>query len=218
MLICAISDTHGQHAALNIPACDILIHCGDMCLDRDPHVQANYINNEFLPWFDRQHATHKVFIAGNHDFVFVEHPGLVDGRKYPSIHYLCENSVTLSGLRIWGSPWTPWFMDWAFNGPRDPILAKKFFDNLYSSIPADTDIVVSHGPPQGILDNGLGCASLRRYVDRIRPHACIFGHIHEGYGTKRVDNTIFANASVLDVKYNLVNTPIVFSIDIQKKQ
>jgi Icc-related predicted phosphoesterase len=109
-------------------------------------------------------------------------------------------------------------MDWAFNGPRDSVLAKKFFDNLYSSIPADTDIVVSHGPPQGILDNGLGCASLRHYVDRIRPHACIFGHIHEGYGTKRVDNTIFANASVLDVKYNLVNTPIVFSIDIQKKQ
>jgi Icc-related predicted phosphoesterase len=214
--ICVISDTHGRHADLVIPPCDILIHCGDICVGLDPHIQANYVNGVFLPWFDSQPAAHKVFIAGNHDFAFADCPDNISLNNYLSVHYLRDNSITLGGLRFWGSPWTPWFFDWAFNAPRDRNRANLFFDKLYSLVPSDTDIIVTHGPPLGVFDNGVGSYHLLSCVERVRPKACVFGHIHEGYGSRAISGTFFANAAVLDAHYELVNAPIVFHLDVQE--
>jgi Icc-related predicted phosphoesterase len=84
--------------------------------------------------------------AGNHD-QSIEAWGIPEELR---CHYLQDAAIELFGLRIWGTPWQPWFYDWAFNAPRrngEEFLASKF-----ETIPADTDIVVAHGPPHGFGD------------------------------------------------------------------
>jgi Icc-related predicted phosphoesterase len=67
--------------------------------------------------------------------------------------------------------------------------SKKDAFKLWSAIPEDTDVLVTHGPPFGILDQNynkehVGCESLTEHVLRIKPQLHIFGHIHEDYGVK----------------------------------
>ena len=68
-------------------------------------------------------------------------------------------------------------------------------------IPANTDILITHGPPYGILDkNRVGfsavCQSLKRAVKRIQPKLHVFGHIHEAGGMVEMEGTTFVNACV----------------------
>jgi Icc-related predicted phosphoesterase len=85
-------------------------------------------------------------------------------------------------------------------------------------IPADTDVLITHGPPYGILDEvqrdprPVGCRDLMRRIEAIRPRVHIFGHIHEGYGQIEQNGTVFINASVLDVRYQPVNAPVVVEV------
>tara|TARA_R110002073_G_scaffold128374_2_gene274096 strand:- start:242 stop:643 length:402 start_codon:yes stop_codon:yes gene_type:complete len=126
--------------------------------------------------------------------------------------YLQDESVEIEGLKIYGSPWQPWFFNWAFN-LRTPEELKEKWDK----IPEDTDVLVTHGPPLGILDltmDGLnvGCSELIKAVERIKPRAHIFGHIHEGYGDTMLDGCIFVNASINTHRYRPINEPIIFEI------
>lgn len=88
-------------------------------------------------------------------------------------------------------------------------------------IPEDTDILITHGPPMGILDRverdnqNVGCELLLEKIQEIKPKINVFGHIHEGYGYISNGNTHFINASVLDGRYVLNNKPI--TIDWDKK-
>ena len=78
------------------------------------------------------------------------------------------------------------------------------------------DILVSHGPPYGILDavshvvsgdpvvERVGDRSLRAWTSTHSPELVVFGHIHAGHGQKRIGKTLFCNASMLDEAYNLV--------------
>ena len=51
------------------------------------------------------------------------------------------------------------------------------------SVPADTDVLLTHGPPKGHLDlAGKGCKYLLKEIWRKRPRLIVFGHIHEGHG------------------------------------
>lgn len=89
---------------------------------------------------------------------------------------------------------------------------KQYWDK----IDINTDILITHGPPHGILDevNGcnVGCEELLLAVQRIKPKYHIFGHIHEGYGQKTIDGTTYINCSHVDGKYRPVNQPIRFEI------
>ncbi len=208
-----ISDTHGQHHNLNLPPTDILIHAGDIS-------KRGGLNEvlDFLDWFVQQEATHKIFIAGNHDFFFeraseAEVKAILPG----SITYLHNSGVEINGLKIWGSPITPWFYDWAFNRQRGVDINK-----YWQRIPDDIDMLITHGPPFGIMDRThrneeVGCEDLLRKVQEIQPKLHVFGHIHEGYGVKQLDGTTYINASVLDVKYNQVNQPIEWGTQESKK-
>lgn len=56
----------------------------------------------------------------------------------------------------------------------------------------EIDIMLTHGPPSGILDTtkwdeSAGCQHLRRAVQRCRPRVHCFGHIHEGWGAERMN-------------------------------
>jgi len=201
--IVCLSDTHGRHASLAVPEGDVLVHAGDFSMNGRP---------EEIERFDRWLAglphAHKVVIAGNHDFLFEHEPERARG-LLTSAHYLCDELVELDGLRLFGSPWQPWFHDWAFNLPRGPALAAK-----WARIPAGVDVLVTHGPPHGILDRtvhgeAVGCEDLTLALARVRPRVHVFGHIHEGHGRLERDGTLFVNASNLDERYRPVNAPIV---------
>jgi Icc-related predicted phosphoesterase len=86
---------------------------------------------------------------------------------------------------------------------------------LWDAIPDDTDIVITHGPPRGILDRaarvgiGVGCEFLAARIDEICPQLHVFGHIHEAYGRLNGDKTTYVNASILNLAYEVANAPQV---------
>jgi Icc-related predicted phosphoesterase len=209
MQITAISDTHGGHFGLGIlPECDLLIHAGDCTSDG-----SEVATKDFLKWFEFQPAKHKCFVAGNHDWLFERDPKAARRllKKYaPSVTYLEDDWARFDGLRVYGSPVQPFFLNWAFNRHRGPQI-KKHWDRIQR----DTDILVTHGPAYGILDTvdgrrneHLGCEELIKAIDRIKPKFHICGHIHTGYGTKVVNGTTHVNASLLDENYQMVNKPV----------
>ena len=210
--IVCISDTHGRHPRLKLPDGDILIHAGDFT----EHGEA-YEVDPFLDWLEALPHRHKVFIAGNHDFYLERHPEYFakQVRAIPRVYYLNDSGVTIEGFRFWGSPVQPRFYDWAFNRHRGAEIQEH-----WDRIPKHTQVLITHGPPMGIGDhNGsvnTGCADLKRTIGelpQIKLH--VFGHIHEGYGRYEVGSHTAINASVLDVRYALVNQPIVVELQSQ---
>jgi calcineurin-like phosphoesterase family protein len=199
--IVCVSDTHLR--GLSVPDGDVLLHAGDLTMGGQPREVAEAA--DFLRALPHRH---KVVIAGNHDFLFQDEPAAAR-RLMDGLVYLEDSEATVAGLRIWGSPWQPWFYDWAFNLRRGaPIRAK------WDLVPAGIDVLLTHGPPAGHGDRtargeAVGCADLRAAVRRVRPRWHVFGHIHEGHGTTEEDGTTFVNASVCDVRYRPVNPPIV---------
>jgi Icc-related predicted phosphoesterase len=205
--IIAISDTHGAHAGQDIPDGDILVHAGDLTRTGTLAQVADF--NRFLGALP--HA-HKIVIAGNHDLCFEAQPEKVRACLTEAI-YLQDEPVTVESIHFYGSPFSPQFFDWAFMLPRGPRIRAK-----WESIPADTDVLITHGPPWGrgdMTDRGerAGCRDLLAVVERIRPPLHIFGHIHEGAGISRNDHTVFVNPSICDLHYRPVQPPIVIEYD-----
>lgn len=208
MKIVAISDTHGFHNQLQLPKGDILLHSGDVAKRGG---EQEIIT--FLHWFSRQDFAYKVFIAGNHDFYFERATASEIAELIPdNVIYLNDSGVTINGINIWGSPVQPRFFDWAFNRDRGVDI-----DQHWQLIPENTDILLTHGPPKGILDKtfqGLevGCEMLLQRIEQIQPTYNIFGHIHEAYGQVTKNNIHFINASVVNLRYLVVNPPVVFEM------
>lgn len=207
MRVACLSDTHGLHAGLSMPEAELLIHAGDHC----NHGTAGEVR-QFGKWLASLPHPHRVIIAGNHDWPWRKH------RRYAqlwvkSATYLQDSSVTVGGLKIWGSPWQPEFCHWAFNLPRGPQLAA-----VWAGIPEDVEVLVTHTPPLGILDAGLGCADLAarlEHLPRLRLH--VFGHVHHGYGRLDRGRTTFVNACICDPEYRPVNAPIIVDLPSEPK-
>ena len=208
MKIICISDTHGYHNQLQLPEGDVLVHAGDVS-GRGHKKQIR----QFLKWFAAQDFEHKIFIAGNHDFYFEQAPAdEIADIIPPGVTYLNDSGTNINGINFWGSPVQPWFFDWAFNRQRGPEI-----DLHWDLIPSTTDILITHGPPFGILDKTIhgvevGCERLLKKIELIKPRYSIFGHIHEGYGMRKKKGTHFINASSLDVGYQVVNAPVEIEV------
>jgi predicted phosphohydrolase len=206
MRIVCLSDTHGLHEHLRVPEGDLLLHAGDF----SKAGRADEIER-FDRWLGTLPHEHKVVVAGNHDFLFERDPARARA-LLRSASYLEDGLLEIGGLRIWGSPWQPWFFDWAFNLPRGPELAAK-----WALVPDRVQVLVTHGPPAGILDRtaseeSVGCHDLAHALERIAPRLHVFGHIHESYGRLERDGTTFVNASNCDVRYRPVQPPIVVEL------
>ncbi len=208
--IVCLSDTHNCNEQIIVPEGDILIHSGDATI----HGTIDEIVL-FNDWFANLPHRTKIFVAGNHDWLFETNNRFALSLLANSIIYLQDSFVEIEGLKIYGSPWQPRFYDWAFNLTRGAELAEK-----WKLIPADSDILITHGPPHGILDEvprqfwieNTGCEELRKRVEEIRPKAHIFGHIHCGYGMAEQFGVKFINASNCDESYEPTNAPIVFEV------
>lgn len=226
MRITFISDTHTKHTTLSnfLPGGDLLIHAGDF-------MSSGYNPSEaqgFFSWYDSIGGYEtKILISGNHDRIMENDPSWASGvlTGYKTIEYLQDDGLVLyfdgsngdfgeDNIRIWGTPWQPEFCNWAFNLPRggEEIKSKC---NL---IPNNTDILVTHGPPFGILDRvkggrNVGCEDLLAAVGRVKPKIHVFGHIHEGAGYVFDGTTHFFNASVLNERYEFRNKPLTIDWD-----
>jgi len=205
--VVVISDTHLQHDRLSLPEGDLLIHAGDFTSQGTAREVSR-----FVTWLDKQPHPNKVIIAGNHEFCAETVPRIFRGLLSPGIHYLRDSGITLCGLSIWGSPYTPIFCDWAFNAGPETI------EKSWRKIPKNLDVLITHGPPHGILDlvlrgENVGCPILREAVRKKKPRYHLFGHIHEGRGQHFEDGTLFINASSLDGHYRGPFDPIVLDIE-----
>lgn len=211
MRIVCISDTHSLHNKIpEIPEGDVLVHAGDCC-------GAGTLKNieDFNEWLGQLPHKHKILIAGNHDAAFQETPGMARELVTNAI-YLEDSGVEINGIRFWGSPWTPTFMDWSFMLDRGQPLYDK-----WKLIPEDTDVLITHGPPHGIADEvstgfrclNVGCLHLRDRVKALSLKVHIFGHIHEGYGRCVQGGIEFVNASTCTERYQPINPPIVVDLD-----
>lgn len=214
MIATFISDTHGLHHQLTdkLPGGAMLFHSGD-CLNRGTEVEL--IN--FLEWFKSLPYGHKVFIAGNHDWALSSvYAREIVKTEYPEIHYLQDSEVNIEGYKIYGSPWTPKFFNWAFMKTRGYDL-----ELAWSAIPTDIDILLTHGPALGIGDRTnrndvTGCLSLLKRLEDVQPLVHSFGHIHEGYGKyicEEYKETVFLNSSVVNSRYEVVNEPMVVDLE-----
>src|SRR4051794_39961846 len=173
MRIVCVSDTHGYHELTTIPDGDILVHGGDICR----HGGLEDVD-EFNRWLGTLPHKHKVVICGNHDWCFQEKPAEARARITNAV-YLEDSGCEIEGLKFYGSPWTPLFCDWAFMLPRGPKMAAK-----WSLIPDGLDVLITHGPPEGIRDfnrtgEPCGCRDLLVRVLDAKPRLHVFGHIHE---------------------------------------
>lgn len=205
-LVC-LSDLHNLKLASPVPTGDALIIAGDIC----GHGTRDEVK-AFDAFLGSLPHPHKLLIAGNHDWPFTRVDLSEAKLLVKNAIYLMDSGIEIEGIKFWGSPWQPFFCNWAFNLPRGAPLAK-----VWAKIPSDTDVLITHGPPYGILDriyNGdhVGCEELRAALTRIRPKIHVFGHIHEDYGVQEQDGTTFINASLCDGRYRPVNAPIVIDV------
>ncbi len=186
----------------------MLLHAGDLSYKGEKAEVA-----DFLSWFSKQPFKHKIFIAGNHDFFFEkENQTTIEALIPEGVTYLNDSECIIDNIKIWGSPVTPWFYNWAFNRKRGAPIKKH-----WSKIPTDTQILLTHGPAFGMLDSAVddkhaGCIDLLKTIQTIKPKVHVCGHIHEGWGKCERDGTKYINASVLNEAYELVNKPIVFEL------
>lgn len=227
IIIDMISDLHGYYPKLD--GGDLLIVSGDLTASDK---MIDWI--DFFYWLNKQSYRKKVYIGGNHDNFLtlcatnVECKDIYldeEDEECEKKDYLCDSGTEFEGLKIWGSPWTKAFPGMnpkcmAFTCDTDEELAEK-----WALIPDNTDILITHSPPFGILDEVnrytkskrsneyVGSKSLRNTVlDRNRlPNLKlhVFGHIHEQGGKVFETNfTKFANASIVNEVYEHVNKPI----------
>jgi len=245
MKITHISDTHNKHNQLNglLPGGDLLIHSGDISsLGRKSEVE------RFVAWFNGiDNYTNKVFIAGNHDMTFDREQLLRDKLAHfegkteydtkcaegkpdwlkellgihlrPNVFYLENSFVEIDQIKIWGSPITPSFgYGWAFNKDRGYDI-----NQIWSTIPMDTDIVITHGPIYGYCDRtdrgglNVGCEQLYHRLNEVQPQLHFSGHIHEAYGYRHTDWGYAFNGCNCDLSYLVNNKPMTFEYDFLKR-
>lgn len=206
MKIACISNTHGR--SFSIPKCDIFIHAGDITAGGS--IQEMRF---FAHWLSQQkQARHKVITFGNHDRCAEEFLDLVRAVFDPSVSVLVNESVEIEGVTLWGSPNTPPFMDWNFMSTEEEL------EEIYKSMPKKVDVLITHGPPFGILDPGwkVQHAGSNALLDVFLNHEIkihVFGHLHGAGGKKSYQcGTKFYNVAACDEAYQLVNHPLILEI------
>lgn len=227
---CLISDTHNLHDQIKIPECEFLIHAGDFSGRGTVPECASFFN-----WFSVQPAKFKLAICGNHDKLAQKDPNLFKSLIPSNVIYLQDNGVEIDGIKFYGTPWQPYFYDWAFNGLESrgiqgflynggpglgvtPDRDHPYLYEVYGKIPDDTNVLICHGPPRyGNLDNipynreddKAGSFELFTVIQRLKDLKLgVFGHFHSGYGVERFDKALLCNAALLNENYKVANKPV----------
>lgn len=183
------SDLHGLLP--KVPECDVLILAGDILPEKD---QAEFIENKLKSWLLRAPAGDIVATWGNHDFKPFKHDFSLIPLPWT---LLIDKSATVQGLKFHGTPWCLPIGRWAWQAPE------YLLEHIYSLIPDDVDILISHAPPYGLGDRVQDgeLAGSKSLLERMKSLSnlkfLVCGHIHEARG--RYGKVV--NVSSIDHKY-----------------
>lgn len=217
MRIACISDLH-----FNLPKvsdCDILIIAGDLALGCNTSSHKSWYLDNLKKWMENLTELYNVKkivgVAGNHDFLFQEDINAIKQINLPW-NYLEDNYVIINDIKIYGSPWQPYHGGWAFNTNKFDY-EELGLEEIFSKIPNDVDILITHSPPKGIIDYGLGSISLKSRIkglSKLKLH--VFGHIHppdiKSKRIEEINGKIFVNASLVNIKREFIFDPIYIEI------
>lgn len=215
-----ISDTHDRHQEIHHVAVDAIVHSGDETSSRDPHINAN-LARDFFFWYTDYPAPIKLYVPGNHSIAVQNTMVSRDTIEVLGIRLLVNQETSLYGYKVYGSPCTPLFGHCAAY-----MMKRQRMKMVWDVVPSDTQILITHGPPKGILDLApdiapgsdivqVGCKSLRNRVEEVRPIIHAFGHLHDAsdellnYGVLRRDGTTFINASCCNLKGEMKHQGVV---------
>lgn len=206
-----------------VPPCDLLLVAGDICPDqlRDsvaayrPDLQRAWFDRMIRPWVATVPATHRILTWGNHDWCGQACDFSQDGPRQASSRtmQIVVDEVTVvrvgdRDLRVFASPWSLAFGDWAFMKSPAELAA------LYAGIPLGIDVLVSHQPPFGYGDvvhdhegrpEHVGSPQLLAAIERLRPRLVVCGHIHGGHGRYEHLGIPIYNVSVVNERYRHVH-------------
>jgi hypothetical protein len=203
--IVAISDTHGQHEKMRVPDGDIFVHAGDFMLTGSKVREIAQFNE----WLGTLPHRWKIVVGGNHDMIL---EGTGFGMMLRNAVYLENARCEIYGLKFWGSPYTPEYNGWGFMLPRGERIRR-----IWRGIPANTDVLITHGPPWGILDaiegSSVGDVDLLEELAHRPIPLHIFGHIHPGYGYRALDGRHFYNVAALDENKEPTHAPVVIDVE-----
>ena len=208
MRILHVSDSHTYHEQLEIPSgIDMIIHSGDCSNNINPYFNENEVR-QFIEWYKEVPVKYKIYVAGNHDTSIEKRLVTKKDFEEAGIIYLEDDVVEIEGLYIYGNPYTPKYGNWAFM--KTPEKLNRYWREVR---PIYADILVTHGPPKGILDKSYnrsreidqcGDKNLLNMVKELTPFYHLFGHIHDvsdlmNSGTCRISgiNTTFSNGTVV---------------------
>jgi len=198
-----ISDTHGHHLDLKFNGGDILIHSGDIF-----DFEGNLTEKDISDWFNTLPYKYKILVPGNHD-------EKVKNMKTHDNFFILENEVVeICDLRIYG-------LSACLTEPIGKFRYNTFEEKEITKILKEEsfDILVTHGPPKGILDIkqniSVGSVEIKKYVENKKPKYHFFGHAHHLTGIYSNRETIFINNSIVyNARLgNAVNKPIDIMID-----
>lgn len=171
-----ISDTHGEHRSLDMPAGDVLIHGGDFTSFGKRKDADNF--NE---WLGTLPYSARLVVLGNHE---------ANAEWVEDAATILSNATLLRGsaIRIPASV-PPTADSGASPAPALCVYgtdffwpAEGFFKPPYDEIPFDCDVLISHGPALGHCDGGTGCGEILKHIIRVKPRVFVCGHIHEARG------------------------------------
>lgn len=210
MRIAAISDVHGKWNRLVVPECDLLISAGDYSFKGERHM-----TRDFHKWLNKQKAGSIISVMGNHELIVQQNfneSKEIARQVCPRVRFMEEGALDIGGFKIWCSAWTPWFMNWAYNANRGTEIARH-----WSFIPDETNILITHGPPYGILDvvydaneevpdENVGCVDLMNRINQLKELKLhVFGHIHGSSGEVCFNGVKYINAAICNEIYQPTN-------------
>lgn len=221
MKIVTLSDTHCRLRKVIVPEGDLLLHAGDLTFKGNVEEISQELRE--LGRIAKNFKYGCVFIAGNHDWLGERNPSLMKQMAIDEgLIYLDHSSTNINGLEIFGSAYTPFFCNWAFNVYRGKDIRQK-----WDQIPDSTNILITHGPPMGILDpvegfnprtgeieiEHVGCMDLYNRTQELKDLKLhVFGHIHLGYGQINIKDVMYVNAAICTEQYKPVNPPITIEL------
>ena len=207
MRIFHFSDSHGYHDLLDIPSdVDAVICSGDCSNVRSPYENEHEVRG-FVEWFSKIKVGYKIYVAGNHDTSIEKRLITRDYFATNGIIYLENESIEIDGIKFYGTPYTPYFQDWAFMKKRNKM------QQVWDSVPNNTNVLIAHCAPKGMLDlrpstqkknqfELVGCESMRDMIYEKRIKYILFGHIHDNdicknSGIYKCDGKTYSNGSIV---------------------